>query len=143
METIEIKKIKYTENLNDLKYFFETKCEISTNFFSYFKTRSYECIKNHLVTNLMYFNNIPVGYSHLDKEDKNVWFGICIADSFKGKKFGEKLTVYTLSQAAEYNVHTVSLSVYRENLTAINLYKKLGFSLFDETDKSFFMKKEI
>jgi ribosomal protein S18 acetylase RimI-like enzyme len=143
MDNILITNITFDANLTDLKSLFEIKCKNSISSFTYFKNRSYEVIKNHLVTNLMYLNGEAVGYSHLDVDGDQIWFGICIADSCRGKGLGEKLINHTLLQASKNNVKKILLSVYKDNSVAINLYTKVGFKVFKETEKSFFMVKEI
>lgn len=143
MNNIKISKISYDKNLNELKDFFENVCGASSNSFTYFKKRGYEVIKNHLVTNLLYVENTPAAYSHLDRDGEDIWFGICVGETFKGKKLGEKLMIETLNNALEMKLKNVLLSVYKDNNSAINLYKKLGFYVYKENDISFFMKKEL
>lgn len=143
MNNVKILKITYDKNLNDLKHFFENVCGSSSDSFTYFKKRGYDFIKNHLVTNMLYVDDMPAAYSHLDKDENDTWFGICVGEQFKGKRLGEKLMVQTLNDASEKNIKTVLLSVYKDNTGAINLYKKLGFYTYKENDISFFMKKEI
>jgi ribosomal protein S18 acetylase RimI-like enzyme len=143
MDDIKIVKITYENDLKDLKAFFEIECGSSNLSFTYFNKRGYEVIKNHLLTNLLYVNNQPAGYSHLDKDGENIWFGICIAEKYKGKKLGEKLIIHTLQQANENNIKNVLLSVYKDNLPAIRLYEKLNFKVYTENELSFFMIKEL
>lgn len=143
MDNIVIKKINYNDGIEDLKVFFEKNCGSSAESFTYFNKRSYNSIQNHLVTNLIYLNQIPCGYSHLDKEEKNIWFGLCIGEKFKGKKLGELLIKKTLEQASELGVVNVLLSVYKTNAPAIRLYEKIGFVITHENNASFFMKKEL
>ncbi len=143
MDNIKIEKISYEKDVKDLKRFFEEQCGSSKESFTYFKKRSYEVIKNHLVTNLLYIDDKPAGYSHLDKDGENIWFGICIAENYKGKKLGEKLIKHTLAQADENKIKNVLLSVYKNNLPAICLYEKLNFKIYTENELSFFMIKEL
>lgn len=143
MDNIKIAQITYENDLKDLKAFFETECGSSSNTFTYFGKRGYEVIKNHLLTNLLYVNNQPAGYSHLDKDGEKIWFGICIAEKHKGKKLGEKLIIHTLEQASENKIKNVLLSVYKNNLPAIRLYEKIGFKVYTENELSYFMIKEL
>ena len=143
MDDIKIIKITYENGLKDLKAFFDIECGSSSKTFTYFNKRSYEVIKNHLVTNLLYVDDKPAGYSHLDRDGENIWFGICIAENYKGKKLGEKLIKETLLQATENKIKNVLLSVYKNNLPAIRLYEKIDFKIYSENELSYFMIKEL
>jgi len=143
MNKIKILKVSYDDDLQEIKYFFDKICGTSSETFTYYKKRDYSIIKNHLCTYLLFVDNIPAAYSHLEKVDDVVWFGICVGERYIGKKLGEKLMVETLNNAHKINIKSVVLSVYKENIKAINLYKKLGFNIFKDNDVSFFMKKDI
>ena len=143
MDKILIKKIKYEDDLEELLYFFKTKVDISSNSFTYFKKRNFVTIKDHLATFLMSENDNTIGYSHLDKDGESIWFGICIADDYIGKGYGKKLILSTLEEANLKKVPTVLLSVYKNNVPAFNLYKKVGFQVYSENETSFFMKKDL
>lgn len=136
-----IKKISY-EDLADLKYFFDYNCGSSSESFTYFKKRTYEVIKNHIVTLLLYENNQPIGYSHLDKDGDNIWFGICVGEHYKGKGLGRQLMLATLKEADKQKISPILLTVYRDNIQAIKLYENLGFKVYKQNDMIFFMKKE-
>jgi ribosomal protein S18 acetylase RimI-like enzyme len=136
-----IRQISFSSDLKDVQKFFESNCGTSSHSFTYFKKRTYDVIEKHIATFLAYDNFEPIGYSHLDVEDGIVWFGICIGEKYRGRGLGEKLILVTLEEAAKKAIPTVLLSVYKDNLAAINLYKKVGFEVFKENDLSFFMKK--
>lgn len=139
---IKIKKINLN-NLEELKNFFNFYCGNSIDYFTYFKKRNFNIITNHLVTNLAYYENIPCAYSHLDLEKENVWLGICVGENFKKKGIGKNLLNYTLNQAKEYKINNVLLSVYKNNIAAINLYNKFNFKIYKENKENFFMIKDI
>jgi ribosomal protein S18 acetylase RimI-like enzyme len=143
MNKILVKKINYEDHLEELIYFFNEKAKVSSNLFTYFKKREFKVIKNHLATFLMLENNKTIGYSHLDKDGGDVWFGICMADDYIGRGYGKKLILLTLEEASLKKIPTVLLSVYKNNQAAFKLYQKVGFQVYSENENSFFMKKDL
>jgi len=140
---IKIININFEDHLEELKYFFKYNVGSSNIMFTYFNKRNFECIKNHLATFLIYFNNEIAGYSHLDKEKEKIWLGICIGEKYKGKKLGDILLEETLKYAENNGIKEVLISVYKDNHIAINLYKKKYFIIFQENENSLFMKRKI
>ena len=65
--------------------------------FRYFNRRDFHCIKNHIITLIMTFDDVPVGYAHLDKDCDNIWIGICILPEHQGNKHGDKVLDFLLS----------------------------------------------
>jgi GNAT superfamily N-acetyltransferase len=142
-KNLKIKKIIYEEDLQDLKNFFINICGESVNTFSYFLKRDFSIIKNHVTTNLVFDGLDPIAYSHLDRDGDKIWFGICVGQNYVGKKIGSLLLAHTLEQALDNKCSCVNLSVYKNNLPAINLYKKFGFMVYNENESSFFMKRTV
>lgn len=138
-----IKQVSYENNLEDIKYFFNVMCGNSKNTFSYFSKREFIVIKNHLLTNLVFEDKVPIAYSHIDTEDDCNWLGICVGENYIGKKIGNFLLNETLNQAKELNIDKVNLSVYKNNTNAINLYKKFNFVVYNENKESYFMKRDL
>lgn len=142
-KNLKIKKINFENDLKELKYFFENMVGSSINAFSYFSKRHFSAIKQHVVTNLVFDDDTPIAYSHLDKDKDNIWFGICVAENYIGKKIGNFLIQETLNQGQELGYSTIFLSVYKNNLRAINLYKKFNFIVYNENVASYFMKRTL
>lgn len=121
--------------------FLEKELKINSDF-TYFSKRLPSVLDNHLVTILLITNSETIGYGHIDKEKLN-WLGIYISQKYRGKAFGSILLDELLRRSREINLDVISLSVYKSNKGAYNLYKKKGFKVFKETDMSFFMNKKI
>jgi ribosomal protein S18 acetylase RimI-like enzyme len=103
--------------------------------FRYFNKRGFDVIKNHLKTLLLVDNEKIVGYSHLDREGDDIWFGIMICDDCVGKGHGSFLIKETLSEF----YGDVKLTVDKDNLPAINLYTKNNFKILEEHSDYFLM----
>ncbi|WP_143087358.1 GNAT family N-acetyltransferase [Clostridium frigidicarnis] len=56
-------------------------------------------------------------------------YGISILKEYWNKKIGTMLTEYCLESAKEIGYEQIELSVVEDNINAINLYKKNGFTL--------------
>lgn len=56
-------------------------------------------------------------------------------EEFKGRGYGIKLIEKAIDLAKKQNVDSVELNVNRDNLAAINLYKKSGF---EKTNKDYY-----
>ncbi len=57
---------------------------------------------------------------------------VAIYPEFRGSGLGTKLMLYAEQTASKRNLKYLSLDVERENETAINLYKKLGYKITEE-----------
>lgn len=141
MDNTEIKKIN-KNHIKDIALFIEN-CGNSKNFFTYFNKRDVSVIENHIATFLVYVGNIPIAYSHLDKEDDKVWLGICVSEMYTGKKIGKILLENTIEAARKEKLESIFLSVHKANEVAIHLYKKNGFVQYYENNLVLFMKKEL
>ena len=54
--------------------------------FRYYDSRPLSVFKNHFVTYLLYSDNVPIAYGHLEYEKGSNWLGIAVADEYSGKK---------------------------------------------------------
>ncbi|MBW7835268.1 MAG: GNAT family N-acetyltransferase [Sphingomonadales bacterium] len=112
--------------------------------FRYFSTRNLDIIRNHVATILLFLNEEPIGYGHLDKDGKNIWLGICIAEAYRGKGLGTVLIKKLIEIAKLRGVSELSLRVDRDNINAITLYKSNKFIIApDDNDKSYLMKASL
>lgn len=128
---------KNPEDLKSLSTFINENKQ-NQNTFRYFNSRSFEIIKNHLVTFLLMENEKCVGYGHLDKEGNDIWLGVMVDHKQRGKGYGKMIT----EKLIEHYNGKIVLSVDKPNEIAIKIYKSLGFKLFKENDAVFFMVKE-
>ena len=137
---IEIDKTKI-ENIKLLEKFINSMGN-SSDSFRYFKSRSISAINNHLCTVLLMYNNEPIGYGHLDKEEDDIWFGIAIVQDFLGSGNGTIIINYLINKANDFKVPEIKLSVDANNLPAINLYTKHGFvKNYEQNGVLFFSRK--
>jgi len=60
--------------------------------------------------------------------------GIIIHSDHRGRGLGEKFMVFLHEQARKKRAKKIRLKVYPENLSAINLYKKLNYSFVGKED---------
>jgi GNAT superfamily N-acetyltransferase len=81
---------------------------------------------NHRLTILALIDKKIAGYYHIDTEDQTNWFGIFIAQPFRGQGLG-KLLIQHAQEFSKKEGITLDLMVYTYNATAINLYKKMNF----------------
>lgn len=132
-----LKKIIYNNksHIKDLIILLE-KNPNAVNFFRYFKNRNLQIIKNHIVTLLLYIDNFPVGYGHIDLEKNIKWLGVMVADNFCGKGYGTKIINKLLTTVKG----DIFLSVDKNNISAYNLYTKIGFKIVEDQDLVYIMK---
>ena len=128
--------IEITENNNYLLNGFLNNSIPGT--FRYFNKRSINVIKNHIITLILIDDNLPVGYAHIDYDDK-YWFGVCILDNYQGKGYGKKIMEYIFNHERIKNIDNIYLTVDKVNYIAISLYKKYNFYIVEEKDTYFMM----
>ena len=128
--------IEITENNNYLLNEFLNNSIPGT--FRYFNKRSINVIKNHIITLILIDDNLPVGYAHIDYDDK-YWFGVCILDNYQGKGYGKKIMEYIFNHERIKNIDNIYLTVDKVNYIAISLYKKYNFYIVEEKDTYFMM----
>lgn len=81
-------------------------------------------------------NDTVVGVINTEKKDDGIWIqGFEIFGKYKGKGLSE----YFLDIAVK-KFHATKLAVSRRNETAMHIYKKYGFKIYDEFTNGYFMK---
>ncbi len=130
------------ENIDLLKDFI-LKMQDATKTFRYFNNRTVDVIKNHLVTLIMINESkLPVAYGHLDKENENIWLGICVLPDYKGEGYGNKMMQELIKKAYEFSVPKILLTVDKGNAVAIKMYEKFQFKLIEETTTHYKYKRD-
>ncbi len=132
-------KIIDVYDTDDLKMFLDN-CGVSLQTFSYFDKRSFDVLNDHVLTLLIFDNDKPVGYGHLDKEGDVIWLGICVSEQSLNKGYGGIIMRELLSYADDNNLD-IQLSVMKNNIVAYNLYKKFDFKQFKEDSDNVFLKR--
>jgi GNAT superfamily N-acetyltransferase len=127
--------------------------EILTNFiqssgdslktFRYYEKRDFKIISNHILTALLFFNNKPIAYGHLEKEDDKIWLGIMVSESEKGKGYGKVIMSYLISFCVDNKFSNIFLTVDKDNLNAIYLYQKFDFNIVSEFSESSLIMQTI
>lgn len=134
IQDVELREIRLSEtNLIKEFLFFAGS---SLNSFRYFDKRPLTIISNHVITVLMFKNNQPIGYGHLDRDHDDVWLGIAISELMRGRGYGKILMDYLLKIAKNKNIKEVRLSVDKVNREAIGLYSYFGFIVSDSGNQS-------
>jgi len=128
-----MKAVKVTID-NNIDYLEEFVLKINFNVktFRYFNNRPVSFILNHLATFLFIENDNAIAYGHLDKEEENVWLGICVLPEYTGKGYGKKMMTLLLEEAISLNLTQILLTVDRDNFNAIKLYEKMNFIKIEE-----------
>lgn len=136
---MEIININYF-NINFLEDFINNKIP---NTFRYFNNKSpQEIIKNHYITLIYIEDKKSVGYAHIDFDGLKYWFGICILQEYQGKGIGSKLIHKILQDFNTSNIQKLYLSVDKTNITALKLYIKNGFQIWEERNTLYIMYLE-
>ena len=94
-------------------------------------------IKKEIVNyQLIIVENKIVGCLLVEKEKDGVLLNeIFLEENYRHKGIGTNIIKNIIK---EYN--TIFLWVYKENINAISLYKKLGFKIVEQTNSRFFMR---
>jgi len=109
--------------------------------FRYFNKRSFDVLKNHLVTFILEENANALAYGHLDQEGDTVWLGICVIESRKGQGLGIRMMEELLKFADQNQIRKIKLAVDNDNLTAQSLYRKFGFVKIAEHETYSFFER--
>lgn len=109
---------------------------LGTKTFRYFEKRDFNCLDNHILTNLYYKEDVCVGYGHLDKDGEDLWLGIMVLDDHVGKGYGNIIFESLITSTK----NDISLTVDKTNIKAINLYKKHKFVIIFENEYLYKMK---
>ncbi len=98
-------------------------------------------VKNNVLKLLNDYSNIIVdnkviGCLLLTNKDDNILLDeIYIEQEYRNKGIGTDIIKNVINEN-----DIIYLWVYKENVKAISLYKKLGFNVIDETDSRYYMK---
>ena len=68
---------------------------------------------------------------------------ICVKPQSRGKKIGDKLLDSAIIHAKKQGMRALKLEVGKENIIAISLYRKKGFSIVEEAKNTVFMKIDV
>lgn len=116
------------------------KIELNTNDeFTYFSNRTIDCLDNHLITILLLYKDIVAGYGHIDKENE-CWLGVYVSKNYRSISLGKKIIFELLERSKRLGLNNIVLSVFKTNVRAKSIYLNFGFKVYDENDKSFFMR---
>ena len=117
--------------------------KIDSDNFRYYKNRDLSCLKNHFYTILLMINNISVGYGHIDYNhlDKKYFLGICILSNYQNNGYGNIIMNCLINKFNEtFGLSELFLTVDKNNIKAIKLYKKFNFNIYFETNDFYLMK---
>ena len=140
-DSLVIKKITISD-LDVLTNFIQSSGD-SLKTFRYYEKRDFKIISNHLLTILLFFNNMPIAYGHLEKEDDKIWLGIMVSESEKGKGYGKVIMSYLISFCMENKFSNIFLTVDKNNLNAIYLYHKFDFKIISAFSESSLIMQTI
>jgi ribosomal protein S18 acetylase RimI-like enzyme len=137
LDIIEINETNY----HYITTFLSNECPST---FRYFKTRSIDIIKNHILTIVVVNEQqLPIGYAHIDYDKGYFWFGICILEPYQGLGIGSKMIEHILNHEKIKPLNEIYLSVDTINTKAIHLYKKFDFNIVEQKVNIYVMKKII
>ena len=124
---------KFIDSLNEEK-----------NTFRYFEKRKIEIVYNHELTYLMIGReNEILAYGHIEKENNNYWLGILVPIKHQSKGNGLLMMNKLIEESKKLKIPKITLSVYKTNKEAVNLYYKMGFSILKEDKSNLFFEKMI
>ena len=98
-------------------------------------------VKNNVPKLLNNYSNIVVDNKVVgcllltDKDDGTLLDEIYLEEEYRNKGIGTNIIKEVIS-----NNDLIYLWVYKENIQAISLYKKLGFVVIEETESRYYMK---
>ncbi len=127
---IEYKKrtiYEYAENLSD---------EEINKINNYVENNIQKIIDNYY--NIIVGENIVGCLLLTDKDDGKLLDEIYLEEEYRNKGIGTNIIKNILKQN-----DIVYLWVYKKNIKAIKLYKKLGFDIIEETDTRYYMKYKV
>lgn len=99
--------------------------------FVYLSPLYYLLLKRKFYAHGLLMESTLVGISHIDLNLKNGIgeFGIVLSREVHGKGLGKKMMKLALLHAFGNNALIIFLSVDRDNVKAVNLYKSMGFKI--------------
>ncbi len=106
-------------------------------FFTYFNNRSLDVVKTHFYNVIIYYEDLPISYGHLDLDEKGIlWLGILVRDNYQGFGFGKRTMELLLDKFKLSSHTTLNLCVNNQNIKAQKLYQFYNFRLVDIDDKN-------
>lgn len=87
------------------------------------------------------FSDEDRGYGFIDSQTPEL--GIGLVTKYRGMGIGTKLMKRIIEAAKDDGFHSLSLSVDSRNTAALNLYRKTGFQIYDDSGSSWTMKLTI
>ena len=85
------------------------------------------------------WSRIMNDYGHIDNETPSL--ALAVLKNFRRAGIATALVQILLKKLAAENFQQVSLSVQKENTAAVNLYRKLQFEIFSESESEYILKK--
>ena len=100
--------------------------------------------KDYLIWGVAY-NGEPIGVSGLKRiaDGKAEYWGYIGEKAYWGKGLGKDLMKEVLKKARELDLNYVWLRVRKYNPTAINLYKKVGFTIEQDEPETYLMSLSL
>lgn len=140
-----MKYILKKANSSDIKYIKQVNLDIILKYVKNLSELEMNRINNYIDTEvnleinkykIIYCDNKKVGCVLVTKKENEVLLKIIyIENDYKGKGIGTSIITDII-----HNNSTVSLWIYKENTKTIDLYKRLGFHILNETKTRYYMK---
>jgi ribosomal protein S18 acetylase RimI-like enzyme len=121
---------------------FLCKAGSSLETFRYFSARPLSVVNHHLCTWLIEDDDQVEGYGHLDQDGGDVWLGVAITESSRGKGLGRAMMQRLVESADELGLRAVRLSVDNSNTVAIRLYESFDFKLVVREERMSFYERK-
>ena len=132
-------------NINDIDYIKSAKLysifQFSKDISQEEKDRIYNYVDKHISSEIEYYKiiennrNIIGCVLLMNKDDGKILDEIYIDKQYRNKGIGTNIVDNIIKENDK-----IYLWVYKENIAAITLYKKLGFSIRDTTETRYYME---
>lgn len=100
---------------------------------NYVKNNVPKLLNNY--SNIVVYNKVVGCLLLTDKDDGTLLDEIYLEEKYRNKGIGTNIIKEVIN-----NNDIIYLWVYKENVQAISLYKKLGFNVIEETESRYYMK---
>jgi len=81
---------------------------------------------------IILIDKLSIGYLWLNEEPEILWItGFVISEKWQHQGVGKGIMDYLIEESKKANKRGIELGVQRNNLKALNFYKKLGFKPFE------------
>jgi len=96
------------------------------------KFQTAEAISEQINNGFEYFliksEDVPIGYLSFKKETETLFLSkIYILKAYRGKKIGRQAIDFVENKAKVYRLKSITLTVNKNNIEAIQAYQKMGF----------------